>query len=357
MSTPVQTLIPVVTLNITPNMGEQTEPIKADFVGTPVAGNIPLPVQFIDRSTGVPTTWLWSFGDGISSNLQNPNHVYSAPGQYDVSLTVSNIYGVVSTTKRAYIHAGIMPVANFAAEPVSGEAPLIVQFTDLSTGSPVHWMWNFGDNTTSDSVSPRHTYMSGGKYDVSLNVSNMFGSSEKKESGYLTVNQSPLIDVMVQNSMYGSLVPGGYLKFRVTDSNSWIKIGGKIIEFPPNSVVQLIPNPEGVYDIWMTDSEILSFTFDSAKMYINGTFSSEGSINSIRIMNYDAIESTLTLVIPGKDSNAQVMVSGRWLPFREDQSVFMYNLRSDSSGTMRLQCKPNVFFYKGGASRYDVKPP
>src|SRR5262249_36051672 len=48
----------------------------ADFSGTPVAGTAPLAVAFRDLSTGGPTSWSWSFGDGATSTLQNPSHSY-----------------------------------------------------------------------------------------------------------------------------------------------------------------------------------------------------------------------------------------------------------------------------------------
>ena len=62
--------------------------ISANFNGTPAIGVAPLTVQFNDLSTGSPTNWNWSFGDGSTSLVQNPVHVYSRPGDYTVSLTV-----------------------------------------------------------------------------------------------------------------------------------------------------------------------------------------------------------------------------------------------------------------------------
>jgi len=53
----------------------------------------PKTVEFIDRSSGPPTSWYWEFGDGATSDLQNPVHTYSGPGTYIVSLHVSNSAG------------------------------------------------------------------------------------------------------------------------------------------------------------------------------------------------------------------------------------------------------------------------
>lgn len=58
----------------------------------------PTTVEFLDRSSGPPTSWNWNFGDGGTSTLQNPIHTYSGPGVYLVSLNVSNEagYGIAS---------------------------------------------------------------------------------------------------------------------------------------------------------------------------------------------------------------------------------------------------------------------
>lgn len=64
-------------------------PVVADFSGTPLFGTAPLTVAFTDLSTGTPTSWAWSFGDGGTSTAQNPTHIYTAPGVYTVTLTAS----------------------------------------------------------------------------------------------------------------------------------------------------------------------------------------------------------------------------------------------------------------------------
>ncbi len=60
-------------------------------------------VQFTDQSTGGVTAWAWNFGDGGTSNQQNPQHTYSAPGDYTVSLTVTNPNGMDDSTIIDYI--------------------------------------------------------------------------------------------------------------------------------------------------------------------------------------------------------------------------------------------------------------
>jgi PKD repeat protein len=75
------------------------------FHADTTSGNSPLPVQFFDDSTGTPTAWLWEFGDGQTSTLQNPPHTYTSAVSrtYDVKLTVTNAAGSTFVTKTGYI--------------------------------------------------------------------------------------------------------------------------------------------------------------------------------------------------------------------------------------------------------------
>ena len=60
--------------------------LKADFLWAPATPAAQQAVQFTDRSTGSPTSWLWEFGDGASATAQNPTHIYASAGTYSVFL-------------------------------------------------------------------------------------------------------------------------------------------------------------------------------------------------------------------------------------------------------------------------------
>ena len=83
--------------------GTSTGP-TADFTGSPTSGDYPLTVDFSDQSTGGPTSWDWTFGDGGTSTAQNPSHTYSAAGTYTVSLTVANADGSDMLERSNYIN-------------------------------------------------------------------------------------------------------------------------------------------------------------------------------------------------------------------------------------------------------------
>jgi len=84
-------------------MVECCSTVAADSSGTPAAGCAPLTVNFSDSSTGDILTWLWDFGDGDTSTVQNPTHTYFNPGIHTVSLTISDTCGSDTETKVAYI--------------------------------------------------------------------------------------------------------------------------------------------------------------------------------------------------------------------------------------------------------------
>jgi PKD repeat protein len=70
----------------------------ANFTVNPSSGQAPLTVQFDDASTGSPTTWAWDFGDGITSDLQSPSHIYTLTGTFNAKLTAGNASGSSSKT-------------------------------------------------------------------------------------------------------------------------------------------------------------------------------------------------------------------------------------------------------------------
>lgn len=129
-------------------------------------------VNFVDRSTNAPTSWLWDFGDGLTSTTQNPIHVYGIAGSYTVTLTATNASGSNSISKVVTIAGGTAPTADFEFI-ISGNQ---VNFVDRSTGNPTSWFWFFGDGNTSSQRNPIHVYPGPGTYTVTLNASNANGT-------------------------------------------------------------------------------------------------------------------------------------------------------------------------------------
>ena len=78
-------------------------PPKAAFSADIISGNAPLTVAFTDNSTGSPTTWNWSFGDGSFNATKNPSHTFTQGGAYTVALNVTNAAGTDTLTQTNYI--------------------------------------------------------------------------------------------------------------------------------------------------------------------------------------------------------------------------------------------------------------
>ncbi len=184
-------------------VGPVQNPPVAGFSGTPTSGDVPLTVQFTDLSTNSPTSWSWDFGDGVgTSTVKNPSYTYAFAGTYTVTLTATNAYGSDSETKTNYISvtqpANDPPVADFTASPTSGDAPLAVQFTDLSTNDPASWNWDFGDGVGTSTVkNPSYTYTAAGTYTVSLTATNAYGSDTETKTDFVTVTEPQTGDMHV----------------------------------------------------------------------------------------------------------------------------------------------------------------
>jgi PKD repeat protein len=215
-------------------------PLVADFEGSPTSGDAPLTVHFTDLSTGDPISWAWNFGTDDISIQQNPVYTYSQPGNYTVMLAVSDAgLNVDWEIKSNYItvtgQTGNPPAADFSATPTIGEAPLAVQFTDLSTNNPTSWSWDFGDGGTSAWQNPSHTYSNVGTYTVALTATNTSGFDTVAKVDYITVSDdeplpTPTLSVGVSTE-YPAYKIGDrvYITVEVSDDLSGEPVAGAAV--------------------------------------------------------------------------------------------------------------------------------
>jgi PKD repeat protein len=157
-----------------------TCPVAA-FKPSQNAGPDPLTVTFTDHSAGSPILYrIWQYSDGTGRYPLDPaGQIFSGPGIYRTLLTVGNTKcrNVTPATAKFDIYVDTPPDADFTATPLEGFAPLSVQFTDVSGGSPASWTWDFGDGSVSHVQNPRHTYTTAGQTSaVSLTVNNTFAA-------------------------------------------------------------------------------------------------------------------------------------------------------------------------------------
>jgi len=149
-----------------------------------------LTVTMTNTSTSA-TSYSWDFGDGNTNTTINPSHTYSTPGTYTIALTATNACGSITTTQTVTV--GNSPVASFNSNTSSGCAPITVNFTDQSTGSPTTWSWTFpgGTPATSSLQNPSVTYNTPGVYDVTLTSGNAVGSNTSTQTNYVVVEAIP----------------------------------------------------------------------------------------------------------------------------------------------------------------------
>jgi gliding motility-associated-like protein len=139
--------------------------------------------NFIADTLGI-VLYTWDFGDGNISNLENPCHLYIAPGFYDVSLTVLSNFNCEETlVQQIYIPAS--PVVSIAQSDSNGCLGLSLLFwdsTSVDTNTFIQsWAWNFGDTTVTTDVSSlqdaSYVYNNAGFFTTTLTVVDTFGCS------------------------------------------------------------------------------------------------------------------------------------------------------------------------------------
>ena len=164
----------------------------AGFSGAPQLGVLPLSVAFTDESAGTITSWSWEFGDGETSSEASPTHVYMLEGTYSVGLTVTGPYGSSTEFKSDYVTVlSNQPAADFVGTPLSGETPLSVSFTNLSTGTVTSWSWDFGDGAMSSAQHATHVYSAPGTYTVALTAIGPGGNAKETKTDYITAIPPP----------------------------------------------------------------------------------------------------------------------------------------------------------------------
>lgn len=171
------------------------DPVDAQFSASNTTVLDGTSISFTDESTGDDIqSWYWQFEGGIpaESSDQNVSEVYYFdPGTYDVTLTISGLYNDDTEVKTGYILVGNPPEAAFEASAQYVAEGEEVNFTDLSEENPTEWLWTFDGATpeTSTEQNPMGIqWAESGQYDVTLNVSNVFGVDEITMQNYINVS-------------------------------------------------------------------------------------------------------------------------------------------------------------------------
>ncbi|MDP4262188.1 MAG: PKD domain-containing protein [Bacteroidota bacterium] len=157
----------------------------------------PFSVQFTDLTPGA-SSWLWDFGDGNTSTLQNPVHQYNSIGNYTVSLTVTTVAGCSNTlVKNAYIK--IQPISISLNVPVGGCIPFTyTPLATIQTLDPiVSYQWDLGEPGAVFNVQnpPPYTYNNPGSYTITLTVTSASGCTRTVSApGGVLTGTRPTVD-------------------------------------------------------------------------------------------------------------------------------------------------------------------
>jgi len=179
-------------------------------------------------ATGAPA----DDGDGLLAAEEDFAYAKSPTEQATAGLNPQQfpmIYDGNPYAEAILVHVGPPPppAAEFSGSPTSGDAPLTVQFTDLSTGSITGWSWTFGDGGTSTARNPAYTYTAAGAYTVSLTVSGPSGSNTATRTNYITVFKvpTPSISGTITLGAGGSGLSGIQVKLYKYISRQWKSAG------------------------------------------------------------------------------------------------------------------------------------
>jgi PKD repeat protein len=111
----------------------------------PLSGTIPLTITFTDLSTGTITSRLWAFGDGLTSTLTDPTHVYGTVGVYTVGLEVSGTGGTDTETRPGYVEALPQPTPTPTPTPIPTPTPTPGPCAVRQTLRDGEWAYSLGD--------------------------------------------------------------------------------------------------------------------------------------------------------------------------------------------------------------------
>lgn len=154
-------------------------PLTLETNATPPAGPAPLPVA-LHATAGAgdpPYAYSWTFGDGSPAILsENTTHTYARAGTYSANVTVTDTGGGRSVSTVTVVV--VQPLnATTSVEPLLGEAPLTVSFSDAPEfgGAPYASHWSLGlPGVSSTAESGSYTYTLAGNYTINLTISDAF---------------------------------------------------------------------------------------------------------------------------------------------------------------------------------------
>ena len=176
----------------TPALATKLQLVEAEAHANQTAGPAPLEVAFSARGSFAQPIkpkpgsvqdqdaleYRWDFGDGTTGQGLDVQHIYDTSGFFVAVLTVTTETGQIDVDSiEIRVAVDTEPVVAISANPVSGSAPLMVDFSSTVTGgeAPFTYAWDFGDGGNSPAANPSHTYTIPGMFTITLQVTDNDG--------------------------------------------------------------------------------------------------------------------------------------------------------------------------------------
>lgn len=253
--------------------------VTAGFVFT----NTALDVTFDNQSSEAGTSYVWDFGDGMTSISESPSYTYAEEGIYEVTLTSTGPCNsdVITETINLYTD----PTAGFTSDVTDGCNALTVSYSQASSDNVTEYAWTFDGGTpaTSTEANPTVVYNSAGTYSAELIVSNPVGNSSKSETDYITVSDIPTANFVAVNNMLS-----------VTFTNNSIDAGSYLWDFGDgNTSTEISPthtySAEDDYTVTLTATNECGDDIFSNTVGANALPSANGSASITAICEGDEV--------------------------------------------------------------------
>ena len=177
----------------------EVKKVVADFNYLVTGSCPPVTTSFSNLSTGA-STYNWDFGDNLFSVIDNPAHIYTTPGYYDVSLIANDNFGCYDTLQISNLVYIPGPILDFSINQNFGCDSLQISILNNSSNT-VNYLYNFGNGATSINENPTYTYNFPGTFQVTLIGEDSAGCQVSYTSNdVISIDVSPIINVSLSDT-------------------------------------------------------------------------------------------------------------------------------------------------------------
>lgn len=310
-------------------------PIASFLVDSPCSNQ---PAQFTNLSTidskGNITNYKYNFGDGKTGNTASPDHLYANPGTYKARLTVTSTGGCTDVVSDTLVVYPSPSVAFSSVSTVCARTNVIFNNTSTST-TPVNWLWDFGDNSSSVSQQDSHSY--------SINASNRVVLTAQDTNSCID-SMALWLDVLARpvatyTHRYGTICEDSILEFKPDSleklaSYKW-HFGDGVVDTNRRATRQF----SLIYKSPTKNNDFLDLRLVSA--FPNGCRDSVSFDDLIKVVYRpkSIFSDTVLTVAPGNRNDCYYRNSGKEILFKSDSSLwaksFVWNFGDNTSNALK----------------------